>query len=270
MSFDRAPKLEAIPAASTATRVTSASPIISAAAVERCAAGSAARCRARALPATPPIVRGPAEHAGERPDHAHGQERDAEEDAERADTHAEQHLRRPEVAARRARRGARRSRAASTARSRRPEACEARLAAASRPRARRRSAARASRGSPAAGSRAASRGSRRASETTTVRVSKTRPLFGSVKPTASKSEKSPFASASPRKSPTIEASDADDERLEDDRAQHLAPRRAERAQRRELARPLRDRDRERVRDHEARRRRARSRRTRAGSSAGSE
>ena len=43
----------------------------------------------------------------------------------------------------------------------------------------------------------------------------------------------------------------DDERLDDDRAEHLAPRRAERAQRRELARPLRDRDRERVRDHEA-------------------
>ena len=44
---------------------------------------------------------------------------------------------------------------------------------------------------------------------------------------------------------------ADDERLDDDRAQHLAPAGAERAQRRELARALRDRDRQRVRDHEA-------------------
>ena len=45
-----------------------------------------------------------------------------------------------------------------------------------------------------------------ASETITVRVSRRIPLFGSVKPTASKSEKRPFASPSPRKSPTIEAS----------------------------------------------------------------
>ena len=42
-----------------------------------------------------------------------------------------------------------------------------------------------------------------------------------------------------------------DERLDDDRAQHLPARRADRAQRRELARALGDRDRERVRDHEA-------------------
>ena len=43
---------------------------------------------------------------------------------------------------------------------------------------------------------------------------------------------------------------ADHERLEDDRAQHLSPRGAERAQGRELAGALRDRDRERVGDHE--------------------
>ena len=42
----------------------------------------------------------------------------------------------------------------------------------------------------------------------------------------------------------------DDERLDDDRAENLSPRRAERAQRRELARALGDRDRERVRDDE--------------------
>ncbi len=39
-----------------------------------------------------------------------------------------------------------------------------------------------------------------------VRVLKMRPLFGSVNPTASKSLNSPFASARPRKSPTIDAS----------------------------------------------------------------
>ena len=44
-----------------------------------------------------------------------------------------------------------------------------------------------------------------ASETTIVRVSRSNPLFGSVKPTASNSQKSPFASASPRKSPITEA-----------------------------------------------------------------
>ena len=43
------------------------------------------------------------------------------------------------------------------------------------------------------------------SATMIVRVSKMRPLFGSVKPIASKSQKSPLASASPRKRPTIEA-----------------------------------------------------------------
>jgi hypothetical protein len=44
------------------------------------------------------------------------------------------------------------------------------------------------------------------SATTTVRVSSVSPLFGSVKPTASKSENRPFASASPAKRPTIDAS----------------------------------------------------------------
>ena len=53
-----------------------------------------------------------------------------------------------------------------------------------------------------------------ASETTTVRASRRRPLFGSVNPTASNSQKRPFARPSPRKSPTIEASDAHHERLE--------------------------------------------------------
>ena len=44
------------------------------------------------------------------------------------------------------------------------------------------------------------------SETTIVRVSSRSPWFGSVKPTASKSLKSPFASARPEIRPTIDAS----------------------------------------------------------------
>ena len=44
-----------------------------------------------------------------------------------------------------------------------------------------------------------------ASEMTIVRVSNRRPLFGSVKPTASNRENSPYASARPRKRPTIDA-----------------------------------------------------------------
>ena len=47
-----------------------------------------------------------------------------------------------------------------------------------------------------------------------------------------------------------EASEPDDERLEDHRAEDLAPRRADRPQRCELARTLRDRDREGVEDDE--------------------
>ena len=84
-----------------------------------------------------------------------------------------------------------------------------------------------------------------------MRVSRRIPLFGSVKPTASKSEKRPFASPSPRKSPTIEASTPITSASSTTESRHLPARRAERAQRRELARPLRDRDRERVDDHES-------------------
>ena len=42
-------------------------------------------------------------------------------------------------------------------------------------------------------------------ETITVRVAKMMPLFGSVKPTALNSLKSPFARPSPRNSPTTDA-----------------------------------------------------------------
>ena len=123
-------------------------------------------------------------------------------------------------------------------------------AAGSRLRARPRSAAPGSRGARAGGWRASSPACRRGAQTTTVRGLKSRPVFGSVKPNWSKSQKRTFASARPRNRPDDRGEEAHDERLEEHRAQHLPARRAERAQRRELARPLRDRDRERVRDHE--------------------
>ena len=89
------------------------------------------------------------------------------------------------------------------------------------------------------------------SETTIVRVSSRSPWFGSVKPTASKSLKSPFASKRPETRPMIDASvptASDSITIE---REHLPPRAAERPDGRELAGALRDRDRERVRDHEA-------------------
>ena len=87
--------------------------------------------------------------------------------------------------------------------------------------------------------------------TTIVRVATTRPLFGSVKPTASKRLKSPSASPKPTSTPTTDASTPTTSASITIDVEHLAPRGAERAQRRELARALGDRDRERVRDHEA-------------------
>ena len=56
--------------------------------------------------------------------------------------------------------------------------------------------------------------------------------------------------AEAREQPDHGREQADDERLDDHGAQHLAARRADRPQRRELARPLRDGDRQRVEDHE--------------------
>ena len=61
------------------------------------------------------------------------------------------------------------------------------------------------------------------SDTTIVRVSRSRPWFGSVKPTAPKSLKRPLASSEAEEEPDHRGEDADDERLDDDRAEHLAP-----------------------------------------------
>ena len=88
------------------------------------------------------------------------------------------------------------------------------------------------------------------SATTTVRGFSRRPLFGSVKPSASNSSNSPFASAKPSHEPDDRGEHAGHRRLDEHAPEHLPARRADRPQGRELARPLRDRDRDRVRDHE--------------------
>ena len=88
------------------------------------------------------------------------------------------------------------------------------------------------------------------SATITVRVCRTRPLFGSVKPTASNSLKRPTPSPRPTAIPTTEARapiTRPSTTIENRTWRRDAP-----SVRRvgELARPLLDRDRERVRDHE--------------------
>ena len=88
------------------------------------------------------------------------------------------------------------------------------------------------------------------SETTIVRVAKTVSVCGSSRLSALKSSFRPTASPRPLNEPDDRRAEADHERLEDHRPEHLAPRRAERAQGRELPHPLRDRDRERVEDDE--------------------
>ena len=132
-----------------------------------------------------------------------------------------------------------------------PKRAKPRPAAAARPRAPRRSARRASRAErgPDRSDQRDER-CRRASATTTVRVAKTVPTCGRSIPNETKSAFSSFASAEAEEEPDDRRDHADHERLEHDRPVDLPSRRAERAQRRELAHALRDRDAERVRDHE--------------------
>ena len=210
-----------IPAASVATRVTSASPIISAAAVDAVRCGfRRALSRASARPHRRSASPASRAHARAGRTSCGAKQRDADEDQQRAEEHQEQHRRRPEP-----RRTGRTSSAANPRTvehrgDRRPEAGEA----ARRQRRSlahggdRRHAGRADRRPEARDQRhddPDERARRRSSGSRTAS-----PLFGSVNPTASKSLNSPFASASPRNSPTIEATIAHDERLDD------APRRA--------------------------------------------
>ena len=88
------------------------------------------------------------------------------------------------------------------------------------------------------------------SATTAVRVSKTSPVFGSVKPTSVEEAEETSRKKQAEEEPDDGGDDADDERLDEDRSENLAAGRSERPERRELARPLRDRDREGVRDDE--------------------
>ena len=187
---------------------------------------------------------------GEGANEARGEERDPDEDEQRADQHEEQHPGRSEpVTEQPEQRGTRNPATASATaptmrnRAKRPggSVAPSRTAAIGGTRVAR-----------SAGLRLASRVTTipTVSATTTVRVSRSSPLFGSVKPTRSNSANSPFASARPLKSPTTEASHSHQERLHDHVPEHLAAGGAEGSERRELARALRDRDRERVRDHE--------------------
>ena len=82
-----------IPEASVATRVTSARPIISAAAVDAVRCGFRRALSRASTPATPPIrVAGQPRSVRERSHEARGEERDAEEDEQRAEAHPEQDL----------------------------------------------------------------------------------------------------------------------------------------------------------------------------------
>ena len=63
----------------------------------------------------------------------------------------------------------------------------------------------------------------RARRSIVLRARSMRPVFGSVKPTQSKSQNSPFASTEPEEEPDDRRERPDDQRLDDDRAQDLPP-----------------------------------------------
>ena len=87
-------------------------------------------------------------------------------------------------------------------------------------------------------------------ETVTVRVAITVLASGRSTPSALIRAIMPLAMPMPATNPAADASEADDEALEDHRALDLLARGAERPQRGELAGPLRDGDRQRVEDDE--------------------
>ena len=84
-----------------------------------------------------------------------------------------------------------------------------------------------------------------------ARLRRRRPAVRQVEPDRVEERVQPLRERRARgRGPMTEASTPITSRLEQDRAEHLPARGAERPQRRELPRPLGDRDRERVRDHE--------------------
>ncbi len=74
---------------------------------------------------------------------------------------------------------------------------------------------------------------------------------GERQPDGVEQREQPLGQAEAREQADDRRDDAERERLEHDRAQHLPPRGSERPQRRELPGPLSDRDRQRIGDHEA-------------------
>ena len=84
-----------------------------------------------------------------------------------------------------------------------------------------------------------------------VRGATTVPVDGSSIPTDASSAAQRRGEQQPAEDAEHRREEADHERLDDDGVEHLAARRAERPQQRELARALRDRDREGVEDQEA-------------------
>ena len=86
--------------------------------------------------------------------------------------------------------------------------------------------------------------------TTIVRVARTVSPFGNSTPMPTKSAFRPFASHQPEEEADHRGDRTNDERLQQDGAQHLPARTADRPERCELPHSLRDGDRERVRDHE--------------------
>ena len=234
------------PAPSVATTVTSARPIISAAAVEAVRPGLRSEFSRASRPGEPPRRRRGSRRRRQRLHQARGEHGDADEQREHADGE--------------------RSAIASTPPNR-PGAIRASetpttampaygLAA----RAGRRRAA-PSRTAEIGGTRVArSAGTMLATSVTivpvsmltmTVRVASTVPDFGRSTPIAANSALMPLAMPSAeQRGRCTEASRPTIEAFEHDRAHDLTPRGAERAQRRELARALGDGDRERVEDHE--------------------
>ena len=233
------------------TNVTSATPIISAAAVAAVRPGLRCALPSASFPAAPPDPPGGETYdPDERAHEPRREHRDPDEQSQHAD--AEQG---EPVADGRCRRRASRSRA------RRPRARRSTprlygVKRANRPR----GSVAPSRTAAIGGTCVARIAGKRpatsvtivptSSETTIVRVAKTVSVCGS-----SRFERLEELVQPDRERETAEQADdrgaqADHERFEDHGAQHLTPRRAERAQGGELPRALRDRDRERVEDHE--------------------
>ena len=257
-----------MPCPRTATNVTSASPIMSAAAVTAVRPGLRTAFSRASRPAAPPSRR-----AGQPTTAASGltrrddDQRDADEQSEAAEREQEQHLLRAEAAREQAvaqTPPAPRAIVAPAIRARRVQGASA---GASRPRARPRSAARASRAGPGRARRASVIRTPTSRHTMTVRVREHRAASGSSLPArGDRSRPGPGRArgrgTARRRSRRCRCKI--DSRMTE--REHLAARRPERAQGRELARPLRDRDRERVEDDEGADEERDGRRRRAGAS----